>query len=95
MPCEHRHVRAADVGLTRRLGAGGKLCIHPRQVAAVRRGFGPSQEEIAWAREIVATAQGDGAQTVAGKMVDRPILERARLLLQHDALTEGRRQVPL
>ncbi len=41
-----------EVDQARRLGAGGKLCIHPRQVAAVRRGFNPSQEEIAWARKI-------------------------------------------
>ncbi|MFT6672250.1 MAG: citrate lyase subunit beta/citryl-CoA lyase [Afipia broomeae] len=81
----------AEIGRARRLGAGGKLCIHPRQVAAVRRGFGPSREEILWAREVIAAAQGEGAQSVAGKMVDRPILERARLVLRQDALSnEGR-----
>lgn len=78
-----------EVGWARRLGAGGKLCIHPEQVAAVRRGFCPSKEEVLWAQEVVRASQGDGAQTVAGKMVDRPILERARLILQSNASPKG------
>jgi len=67
----------------RRLGFGAKLCIHPRQVDAVHRGFMPSAEEISWARTVLdaATAAGGAAIAVDGKMVDRPVLLRAQAVL--------------
>jgi citrate lyase subunit beta/citryl-CoA lyase len=73
----------ADTRRARRLGFGAKLCIHPRQVAAVHAAFAPSTDELAWAERVVAaseTAQGGAAQ-VDGKMVDKPVLTRARTLL--------------
>ncbi len=72
-----------DVLRARALGFGGKLCIHPRQVAAVNAAFRPSGEEIAWARRVVeadARAQG-AAVAVDGKMVDRPVLLKAQGIL--------------
>lgn len=68
-----------DIRHARRLGFGGKLCIHPRQVAVVRKGFAPSEEELDWARKILEA--GDSAVAVDGQMVDRPVVERARRLL--------------
>ena len=68
----------------RRLGFSAKLCIHPRQVEAVNRGFTPSAEELAWAQRVIeasATA-GGGAVAVDGKMVDKPVLLRARAMLR-------------
>jgi citrate lyase subunit beta/citryl-CoA lyase len=62
------------------LGFGGKLAIHPRQVAPIRRGLRPTDEQIAWAERVVAAATG-GAVRVDGTMVDRPVLERARRIL--------------
>ena len=38
-----------DVAHARRLGFGGKLCIHPRQVELINRGFAPTEAERAWA----------------------------------------------
>jgi citrate lyase subunit beta/citryl-CoA lyase len=73
-----------DVERARRLGFGGKLCIHPRQVAGVNRLFAPSAEERAWARRVVdamASAGGEAVQ-VDGRMVDRPVLLRAQALLR-------------
>lgn len=64
----------------RSLGFGGRLCIHPAQLAAVRAGFAPTAEEIDWARGIAGT--GDGVERVADQMVDRPVLERARRILR-------------
>ncbi|TNC29078.1 HpcH/HpaI aldolase/citrate lyase family protein [Amycolatopsis alkalitolerans] len=69
----------ADVRHARRLGFGGKLCIHPRQVPLVREGFAPTEEELSWARRVLAA--GDSVSAVDGQMVDRPVLERARRLL--------------
>ncbi|MEO7246554.1 MAG: CoA ester lyase [Rubrivivax sp.] len=74
----------ADVLRARRLGFGGKLCIHPKQVAAVNALFEPSAEEVAWARRVLAAAAaaGGSAITVDGKMVDKPVLLRAEAVLR-------------
>lgn len=74
---------ADDVARARRLGMGAKLCIHPQQVTAVNRGFLPRDDEIAWARQVVAAALAahDNAVRLDGKLIDRPIIERARALL--------------
>ncbi|MFI9023960.1 HpcH/HpaI aldolase/citrate lyase family protein [Streptomyces sp. NPDC053560] len=68
-----------DVAHARRLGFGGKLCIHPRQLGTVHEGFTPSAAETEWARRVLA-AEGAVA-VVDGQMVDRPVLERARRIL--------------
>lgn len=72
---------------SRRLGFMGASAIHPSQVPVLNEAFTPSAAEVAQARTIVgaserAAAQGVGAIEVAGRMVDEPILERARALLR-------------
>ncbi len=64
----------------RALGFGGRLCIHPAQLAAVRAGFTPTAEEVAWAQRIAGA--GDAVSRVDDQMVDRPVLERARSILR-------------
>jgi citrate lyase subunit beta / citryl-CoA lyase len=73
----------ADTRRARRLGFGAKLCIHPRQLAAVHAAFAPSAGELAWAERVVAAAgsAAAGAVAVDGRMVDRPVLLRARAVL--------------
>jgi len=73
----------AAVETARRLGFGGKLAIHPRQVAAINAGFAPAPDEVEWARRVVAAfdADGSGVVRVDGAMIDRPIVERARRIL--------------
>lgn len=61
------------------LGFGGKLCIHPAQLPAVEQGFAPSEEEILWAKEVISIS--GGAHQVQGKMVDLPVIERAKRIL--------------
>lgn len=75
---------AADVARARRIGLGAKLCIHPRQVPVVNRGFAPSPEQLAWAQRTVAAAGSSdgGAVAVDGAMVDRPVLLRAESILR-------------
>ena len=75
---------ARDAQAARRLGFGAKLCIHPRQVEAVNRGFMPTATEIDWARRVLDTARQAAGAAVAvdGKMVDRPVLMRAEALLR-------------
>lgn len=62
------------------LGFGGKLCIHPKQVAPALRGFAPSEAEIAWARLII-DAPEEGAVLVGGTMVDAPVRLRAQQII--------------
>ena len=74
---------AHDATKARSLGFGGKLCIHPRQVGPVNAAFTPSADEIAMARRIVEAyehAQG-GAVSVDGRMVDLPVLLKARRIV--------------
>ena len=72
---------ADDITYARRLGFGGKLCIHPSQIAPVHAGFAPSEAELAWASRVVAAAQEGAATRLDGAMVDRPVLLRAQRLL--------------
>jgi citrate lyase subunit beta / citryl-CoA lyase len=78
-----------DARLAKRLGFGGKLCIHPSQVSAVNEAFTPSAKEIAWARQVInaSAAAGDGAVNLGGQMIDRPVLLRAQRILDLAGLT--------
>lgn len=73
----------SDLAAARALGFGGKLCIHPRQVSVVADAFRPTQEEIERARRIIeaAEAASNGAIQLDGKLIDRPVVERAQKLL--------------
>jgi citrate lyase subunit beta/citryl-CoA lyase len=70
----------ADTLRGRRLGLGAKFCIHPEQVDTVHRCLSPSPAERDWARRILESmnASADGVVVVEGKMVDAPVLMRAR-----------------
>lgn len=81
-----------DVARARRLGFGGKLCIHPRQLDEVHRGFAPTPAEIAWAHRVQsALATGGAVVTVDGKMVDKPVARRAEAILKEAASIEAHR----
>ncbi|WP_030454665.1 HpcH/HpaI aldolase/citrate lyase family protein [Herbidospora cretacea] len=69
-----------DAGHAASLGFGGKLCVHPKQVGPVLAAFTPSEEDLAWAREVLAASTG-GVGVVRGQMIDKPVVDRARRLL--------------
>ena len=73
----------AESEAARRLGFGGKLCVHPDQVAIVNESFLPSVVEVEWARKVVAAARAAGGAAVAvdGRMVDRPVIDLAERIL--------------
>ncbi len=80
---------AADASRARRFGFAGKLCIHPRQLEAIHRGFQPSDAELEWARGLLSALaarppEDSAAFSYRGSMVDRPVVERARALLAQD-----------
>jgi citrate lyase subunit beta/citryl-CoA lyase len=73
----------AEIARSRKLGFGGKLAIHPKQVAAINDGFAPQPAEVEWARRVVeaADAAGDNAVRLDGKLIDIPVIGRARAIL--------------
>ena len=56
--------------------------MHPSVVPILNAAFAPSEAEIAWAERVVAASKsGEGAFTVDGRMVDAPVIARARKIL--------------
>jgi citrate lyase subunit beta/citryl-CoA lyase len=90
-PLDSPSVEIKDVAMiaesartARNFGFGGKLCIHPVQLAPVAGAFTPTEAEIRWAESVVG-AEGAAAQ-IAGQMVDRPVIERAKKILTRAGL---------
>lgn len=76
---------ARQTARAKAFGFGGKLCIHPKQIGVVNANFAPTEEERVWAARVldaVTQAGSEAAVSVDGRMVDRPILERARATLR-------------
>lgn len=73
----------ADADRSRQLGFGGKLCIHPKQVAVVNQAFLPDGSQVDWARRVITAMEASkgGATTVDGKMVDKPVVLQAERIL--------------
>jgi len=76
----------------RRFGFSGGTCIHPGLVTALNEAFTPTPEDVAHARKLIeadkqAQAEGRGSFSVDGKMIDIPVIDRARkLLARHEAI---------
>ena len=76
-----------DTRFARDLGFTGKALIHPAQIEVVEKVFRPTDTEVEYARRVVnafeaAEAEGAGAVAVDGQMVDLPVVERARRVLE-------------
>jgi citrate lyase subunit beta / citryl-CoA lyase len=78
-----------------RFGFIGASVIHPSQVPILNEEFRPSAAEVDHASRVLAAydkalAEGVGAVTVDGKMIDVPVVERARLLVEREAAIVAR-----
>src|SRR5260370_31012934 len=87
----------ATVRRSRRIGFMGASVIHPSQIQILNEEFRPSAQEVEHASRVVvaydtALAEGVGAVTVDGKMIDVPVVERAKLLLEREAAIAAREQ---
>lgn len=72
----------ADLQRARAHGFSAKLCIHPKQIEPIHRALQPSADEITWAHRVIAAAESaPGTVQVDGRMVDKPVLQRAHALL--------------
>jgi citrate lyase subunit beta/citryl-CoA lyase len=77
----------ADAQSARELGFAGKYVIHPGQIERVNGVFSPAESEIQEARSVLEAwdegqRDGKGAVQLDGRMVDRPIVERARRVIE-------------
>jgi citrate lyase subunit beta/citryl-CoA lyase len=85
----------------RRLGYRGAVCIHPGQIPILNEAFSPTPQEIDQATRIVDAAalaekSGTGACEVDGKMVDWPVVERAREIIENqEAILAAARRIKL
>ncbi len=68
---------------TRALGFTGRAAIHPTQVAVIQAAYSPDDDEVAWARRIVAAyeQQSGGVLLVDGKLIERPVIAAAQRTL--------------
>ena len=85
----------SDARRAQRMGFGGKLCIHPAQVALVNGVFTPTEAEVSHAQAVVqaiAAANG-GVCVVNGKMVDAPVLLLAQRTLRRHGWAQQRTAV--
>jgi citrate lyase subunit beta/citryl-CoA lyase len=82
---DQEHVRRVAEA-AKRAGFAGATCVHPSLVPVLRAAYAPSEAELDWARRVIAAAdaaaaEGRGSLTVDGRMVDEPVVERARRVL--------------
>ncbi len=83
-----------DATFARSLGFTGKLVISPRHVDTVNTVFSPTQEEIQYARDVLACIarakeEGKGVVSLHGKMIDAPIVARAQQVCEAAAEIYG------
>ena len=65
------------------VGFAATACIHPAQVATIRRAYAPTEAEAHWARRVVeAAGHNRGVFTLDGRMVDAPIVRHARRVVR-------------
>ena len=68
-------------------GMGGMMCIHPGQIGAVHTAFAPAASDIEWAKAVIeASANEKSSFRFCGQMIDKPVLDRARDILNAEVL---------
>jgi len=78
---------AREVALVKQMGFDGKSVINPNQIPVVHAIYTPKPDEVLKARRVLQAAQdaearGSGVTSLDGKMIDKPIVERARRVLE-------------
>ena len=76
-----------EAALIKQMGFDGKSLINPAQIALIHNLFAPTQKEVDYAEKVIKAAEdaakaGFGVVSLNGKMVDTPIIERSRLIVQ-------------
>ncbi|MBQ4620202.1 MAG: CoA ester lyase [Clostridia bacterium] len=76
-----------DAFLAREMGFSGKAAISPRHVNGINSAFSPTKAEIDYAYEVLMAIEegirlGKGAVSLRGKMIDKPIVDRAKRVVE-------------
>ncbi|MCU5774333.1 citrate (pro-3S)-lyase subunit beta [Erwiniaceae bacterium BAC15a-03b] len=85
-----------EVELVRKMGFNGKSLINPRQIELLHNAYAPTQEEVDYSRRVIAAAEegernGLGVISLNGKMIDGPIINHARVVLERASASGVRR----
>lgn len=88
----------AEATIIKKMGFSGKSVINPRQIDPLHRLFKPSEKDIEKAKAIMgaireANAKGSGVASLNGKMIDKPVVLRAKYLLELAGLAEEAEEV--
>lgn len=93
VPIDTVHIRVHDLEdleknlvLARNLGFEGMLVLNPKELPLVHKYFSPSEEEVAWAEEMIALAEeaansGQGVAVKDNKFIGPPMVKMARRIL--------------
>lgn len=74
---------AEDTRRGREAGFVGRVAVHPSQLDVIREAFRPGDDDLAWARQVLAALRGGGVATLAsGEMVDPAMRARAEGILE-------------
>lgn len=84
-----------EVDLIKRMGFNGKSLINPRQIEILHNAYAPTQEEVDYAERVIAAAEegersGLGVISLNGKMIDAPIINHARVVIERVMLPISR-----
>lgn len=74
-----------DAIFAKGLGMKAKACIHPNQLEIINKVFSPNRDEVKWAKKVVEMSEQlpeSGAFQFQGKMIDKPIIERAKKIIE-------------
>lgn len=76
-----------------KIGSQGASCIHPAQIPVLNKGFSPSEESVEYARRVVeifeeSKRRNDGAIALDGKMIDKPVVDKALKVLARQSLID-------
>ncbi len=86
-----------DCRASRQMGYTGRFAIHPAQLEIINETFSPSPDDVDYARQVVeawnqAEAEGRGSVALGERMIDVPVLKRARNLLSQADAIQARQQ---
>lgn len=86
-----------EIKVARQLGYQGKMIVHPKEIALCHKYFSPTEEEVAWAEEMLrlsneAIAEGRGVAVKDNKFIGPPMVRMAKNILnEHQKImTKGR-----
>lgn len=102
LPIDTVHIKVHDLEdleknlvLAKNLGFEGMLVLNPKELPVVNQYFSPSEEEVAWAEEMVqltaeAKAEGKGVAVKEGKFIGPPMLKMAKTILQKNEMIQSK-----